>query len=1662
MTILDPLEATNQIEQRYRGYLRSTFRAQDQALADEFDHALGHDFTLTRGPYLEASAPFESGASIDDLVGDGTLSTGFGRLGEAAFPTGRPLYQHQEEAIRKAVRGRNLVVSTGTGSGKTECFLIPIIDALLREQENGTLAEPGVRALLLYPMNALANDQVKRLRTLLADLPELTFGRYVGETKRKPGDAEEYFAARHPGERRLPNELISRQQMQDTPPHILLTNYAMLEYLLLRPEDSTLFDGPTGDHWRFVVLDEAHVYGGAQGTEVAMLLRRVKDRVIQSEPGRLQCFATSATLGGGRHDHPRLVEFARNLFGEPFECEPSPHHDVVIAARRPLGAEDATHEITPAGIEDLQRAFRAGDSAEVAQLAAKHGWPPAPTDGPLAPWLHDLLRTEHHVIRLQRLLSQRSVDLGRAADRVFDRTPSRSALVALVDLCVAARPRPDDAPLLPARYHYFLRSLESGYVCHHPNHPPDQPRLLLSRHTDCPSCRGVDVTSRMFEIGVCRSCRVEYLVGRRDGSKEPVRFEPALPHLGAAEYLLLRPPVDDDEDQSAGDVEGTSWPANVHEMALCTSCGSIGETTACDCAGSFSKVVYLVSTKRGEVLRTCPVCASRAPGEIVMRLVTGTDAPASVIATDLYQATPPSIDPRLRSRVGQGRKLLMFSDSRQDAAFFAAFLDRTYGRAVERRVLYEAVLQLSRDEVPRAEDVLRRAKGLAEEAWLLDPDHSALTNRREVGYWILQELLALDRRQSMEGTGVAEISIAVPRLWEPPRALVHLGLGDEALDLIQLLLDTIRSSGAVIPPEDVDLRDARFEPRNRPIYLHEKGSAPGLLSWLPASEYSTNRRVEIVSKFLDAKELAGDPIEILRGIWRHLTEPNGPWGTALVAETEARHGAVWRLNWERFEFRLVSADHRPGRCASCRRLFWRSAAGRCPGWRCDGMVRPVDDIDLLRGDHYASLFTSLKMQAMEVQEHTAQWTAPHASKVQDEFVDGRVNALSCSTTFELGVDVGEVQAVFLRNMPPSAANYVQRAGRAGRRADSAALVVTFAQRRSHDLTHFDDPSRMVDGAVDPPIINLDNATIVRRHVHSVAFAAFEREQAARGIHHSTVAGFFLPQDGSQPSDLAWIEWMGNHPDGVREALERLVPSTTKNALGITSWDWVDALISEREGEPMFGWLTRAGEQARSEIQRLDDLFEEAREAGQGGLMSRYERIKRTQEERYLLSYLAARNVLPKYGFPVDVVDLNVAGSGDREAAGLDLSRDLRLAIAEYAPGAQVVAAKALWEATGLGTKAGHGLPTYWWGRCSDCGAYRHDLERIETCEMCGSPKVSSTGTVVIPVFGFVGKKAGRPGDTRPPRGARMENFFGSYVDDPGEFHRLSNLAGNVGVSYRVSRQGRINIVNMGPKANGYLICDWCGYGAQPSARGGSKPADHPDARRPGHTCKGTLHRRHLGHEFLTDVVELHIGRTLTNVEALSTLYALIEGAGAISISSGDIDGALHTISNQGAAALVIYDTVPGGAGHAQRICEGLEQVIRAALARVETCANCGPETSCYTCLRSYRNQIHHDELSRGAAIVVLRALVESDPTKRLERDLKLVDDTVRPIMRRLIERGAPSPEIGYELPDGTVVELAWPDVRIGVTVAPHAAPDGWDLRQVEDWSVDELLGSIRA
>ncbi|MDY7104059.1 MAG: DEAD/DEAH box helicase, partial [Actinomycetota bacterium] len=894
---LDPLATTERITEHYLRYLRTTFAPNDPALRRAFEVALRDGIRLTRGPYLEATAPFRPGASVRDLVSEGVLSPELLRLSDDAVPLDRPLHGHQDTAIRKAVAGRrNLVVSTGTGSGKTETFLLPILDHLGREIEAGTIGTPGVRALLLYPMNALANDQVKRLRTLLADYPEITFGRFVGETKERPGDAADDFAARFPGEKRPVNELISRAEMRQTPPHILLTNYAMLEYLLLRPSDSPFFDGLTAGSWRFVVLDEAHVYGGAQGTEMAMLLRRLRDRIARSEPGRMQCFATSATLGSGEEDHPELVRFAGNLFDERFEWEADDagRRDVVTATRRALAAGAGGHALPLAAYHRLRDAYRRGASTvELAAITADAGSAAATPakgeergeDEAPAAYLGRLLTDDARVLRLQAALDVRPVALRDAVELVGDGATAAD-VVALVDLCVAARRRDDDAPLLPARYHFFVRSLEGAFACFHPAHPAEEPALLLARHAHCPACEGAGVRSAMVELATCRRCGAAYAVGephRADERRLATAGERAerLVHLAldvaAAEQV-------DDEDAAALDIDG---PEGTAVVWLGLESGVLHEREP----GTEPTRRALRVDHGGDVLRSCVACGNRTNGEIVRRFLTGQDAPVSVIATDLYQQLPAAQDSALADEVGEGRKLLTFSDSRQDAAFFASYLERTYGRAVERGVLHGALRELDDGDPVMVEDLAARAHKVGERALVLDPEPRARRgNRRAAASWVMSEVLALDRRQSLDGLGLAEISVITPRRYEPPAALVRLGFTPaQAVDLLQLLLETIRLGGAVTAPDDVDLHDDRFAPRNHELGVRLEGSEGGVISWLPTK--GENRRVEIVRKALAAVRSDADPIEVLRGIWRHLTDESSQW-PALAAWQKRRHGRL--------------------------------------------------------------------------------------------------------------------------------------------------------------------------------------------------------------------------------------------------------------------------------------------------------------------------------------------------------------------------------------------------------------------------------------------------------------------------------------------------------------------------------------------------------------------------------------------------------------------------------------------------------------------------------------------------------------------------------------------------------------------------------------------------
>lgn len=1663
---LHPLQTTALIRDSYLRYLKTIYPFQERGLRDQFWRALQTPDLLIKGPLLEASPPFESGRCIQELIDAGVLHHRFRVLCSDVLPLERPLYLHQEQGIEKVVRGeRNVIVATGTGSGKTEMFLIPILDHLLREEEAGTLDQPGVRALLLYPMNALANDQLKRLRRALADSPAITFGRYTGETKETEGEAETAFRDQFPHEPRLDNELISREHMRTAPPHILLTNYAMLEYLLLRPQDCEFFDGETGQHWRFVVLDEAHVYDGASGIEIAMLLRRLKDRVVRSEPGRLRCIATSATLGRGKEDFPAVTDFAAQIFGEPFEWvdDDPARQDVVAATRLPLAAMGAPWgQGAPGLYRELQQALSESETVSqatidtLADVAVQHGVPRSVVEEARREmiegqetanrFLYFLMRGDERLRALQDRLAQAPCFLGDLAPDLFPgREDAADRLIDLVNLAVRAKASPDSLSLLPARYHVFARALEGAFAClneaAHAHVEGDPPRLFLTRHEECPHCE-----SQVVELATCVRCGTAYVVGRlvhsRDGSQRSylrhLTGQPDDPRGEKAYFLLAGQAagLDEDEAVAAGqDLDAIVEEDECEAYALCLTCGAVapatgsgdtGTDTGCDCEPSSPRVILRrLDLQDKPELRRCVSCGARSNTGIVYRFLTGQDAPVSVLATSLYQTLPASPDFEMEGLPGQGRKLLAFADSRQDAAFFAPYLERTYRQVLRRRLILKALLEdpAGREGRLRLQDLVGRLQRQAEEVSLFTQSQSYDKRQQMMNTWLMQELIAWDRRISLEGLGLLKFRLVRPERWHPLQQLLEPPWNlppDEAWQLMALLLDTLRHQGAITFPDNVDPRDEAFAPRNRELFMRVDcaDAKKGIFSWVPAR--GNNRRLDILTRLLartsDLQEQERQTVatETLGGIWQHLADPRSVWRDHLPSENRPRVGVIHRLSHHFWEVvPLVEGDETVEttavetacRCSRCRSISHINVHGICPAYRCDGTLEPVDATapDWMQ-NHYRYLYRFLDPIPLSAEEHTAQWISEEAAKVQERFVQGELNALSCSTTFELGVDVGELQAVLMRNVPPTTANYVQRAGRAGRRTDSAAFALTYAQRRSHDLTHYAHPERIVAGRIRPPVVAVTNEKIARRHTHSVLFAAFFRwARDECGSEFRNVGAFFDPEEPGPTGPELLRSYVEARPSDLQQALYRIVPEDLEDELEITTWGWLPNLWSE-DGD---GILDRAVEEVAGDLALLRQLEAEAIGERNYRQAEHFQRVTRTMRSRNLLGFLGSRNVLPKYGFPTDVVELRTNHLPVDVAGRVELQRDLRIAISEYAPGGEIVAAKHIWVSGGINQRPNRDWPTYNYAVCPQCGRFHRSISRIEgPCTVCGSnlfgwPRLY--GTFIIPEFGFIVGDHPRPsGEARPERIYSSRVYFAEYAtpeDDgvPSEppFEETPGLSSaQAQVWQRYSRYGKLAVVNPGRFNRGFRVCETCGFAEPapdvPTGRSRRAPRIHLNPRT-GKDCRGRVSTYHLGHEFLTDVLELRFeGLLASRVDYelwLSLLYALLEGASeTLGIRRDDLDGTLYRYGAGIAPALVLYDNVPGGAGHVRRIADELGDVSLAAWERVDGC-ECGEETSCYECLRNFRNQPFHDQLARGLARDFLRDLLQAGETRFFPKNL---------------------------------------------------------------------------
>jgi len=344
------------------------------------------------------------------------------------------------------------------------------------------------------------------------------------------------------------------------------------------------------------------------------------------------------------------------------------------------------------------------------------------------------------------------------------------------------------------------------------------------------------------------------------------------------------------------------------------------------------------------------------------------------------------------------------------------------------------------------------------------------------------------------------------------------------------------------------------------------------------------------------------------------------------------------------------------------------------------------------------------------------------------------------------------------------------------------------------------------------------------------------------------------------------------------------------------------------------------------------------------------------------------------------------------AQELELDRDLKVAISEYAPGGEVVAGHRVWTSTGIRRLPGRDPLEFAYAVCPHCGRFHKSIRHEDlpvTCQACGEPvrgRGARSGLFVVPAFGFFSNKDPEMvGRSRPKRLYSSRVFFSEHVADvtDSDFHSFpvgSHGEKRAVLMYRFSRQGKLVVVNSGIVNRGFLICQSCGYAEPAPLRPRRNPRSHQNAF--DKPCNGTLESRHLGHEFLSDVLELRFSADRRhdpeNSLWWSLLYALLQGASEVlGIERDDIDGCLYPYgARELPPAIVLFDNIPGGAGHVRRIGDTIHDVLKETYRLTAHCPSCDVETACYACLKTYDNQFRHHLLRRGPVARFLDELIE--------------------------------------------------------------------------------------
>ena len=1670
-----------------------------QHLASQMNNTLGKERCFLAPPLFEHTFGWESSdITLQDLQGSLLSETLIKTLETAdnyGFPPSTSPYKHQLEAWRTLLdeQPKSTVITSGTGSGKTECFMVPILDDLIREQIKIKQPLIGVRALFLYPLNALINSQQERLDAWTRSFgKDIRFCLYNGKTE------ESNTSKNAKLQQQKPNQQLTRESLRSEPAPILLTNSTMLEYMLVRQVDNPILKiSRQAQSLRWIVLDEAHTYVGSQAAELSLLLRRVV-QAFGRQAQDIRFVATSATIAD-KNAEEKLRGYLADLAGVD-------RNQVVVIGGSRVYPDIESTKIIEYSLNDA-RAIEPDNEVSLSRfqcLSQSH----------IATKLRHAVVTSPTPFDLNDLVGLVSEQLN-----ANDLEAQQREVLGWIDVMTGTKPSTEGPPFLKLRAHLFQRMLSGLWNCVDPNCSAKSHFLkdwgfgnvYVSQRARC-ECK-----APVYELAFCHDCKAPHLLAEKHELADRGELHQCSGYSGDEFTLSYEVAEDDqkDEDQNQNDTNVNSRRQNIVLAGGATASDKY-DTVTLDAEnqqiGSL-QAQKPITIRFAELKHSCcSVCNSSHFGSKLQRSYLG--APfyvANAVPTVLEFCPDPDksdCDGNSPAELpGRGRKLITFTDSRQGTARMAVRMQQEAERSRLRGLVFQilrdkqvaedatsnnmpvgsydqfmeqaknledmgmhsmaADLRLKAQQIKSGCDISAEPYGmnwidLVEELaaskdiyqFILDYNRHvnyALFENRNSGLTMARLLMAREfsrrpkNQNSMETIGLIKVGyqglervVLSPKFWEATlaKSLDQDGQIQESpltlqdwRDFLKVALDFYVRENSYVRM-DTEMRNwlgSKFYPKNLLPPDSKEVESATLRKWPSAKSTAPNRLVKLLEAATGMdRTLSKDRDKLncwLKQAWKDLIE---------IAHILEHKDSGWAIQLDKLTFALPTEAWV---CPVTHRLLDTTLRGITPylpqsrykekeylcrkvklptltDFKPDSSNTPVvsqirklvsanQDVAVLRKDN---LWTDINDRTVEegfyyrTAEHSAQQSSTTLDRYEDLFKIGKINVLNCSTTMEMGVDIGGISAVVMNNVPPHPANYLQRAGRAGRRRESRAIAYTLCKDNPHDQRAFANPKWPFITAIPAPAITLSSSRIIIRHVNSLALSIFLRRQPSSTERTKLNLAWFY---GGEPSVCdAFIAWLSSAPKELKDPVQELIKGT-----GISDWPLINifesglAILKEIRDQ----WVGENRILEEKTSTHKDDAYKKALQL----------ELKRHKEE-YLLRDLAARAFLPGYGFPTNVVSLNTYNiedfkeqkrqqvSGSREDNIFNNkelpSRALNIAIREYAPSAQVVIDGRVYRVAGVSLqwhsqgkrKEVQAFNIAW--RCEKCGAtgftekaYSH-LENIQCTHCKADISRRETKLVLLPSGFTTDFYESTSNDISTQKFIRVARPRVQLVGDQ------TDLSDKRQGYIRHGHEGSVVYHSSGEYDQGYAICMNCGRsesmlhsGEYPKELTNEKPHRPIGGMQGAHKekdCEGNvMHNIHLGYQIKTDVLELFLrnpktGQWLTDspddrVIAITLAVALRDViAYSLGIASTEM-GISYRLdkefdTNQGRSVVQVFDLASGGAGFVTEGAHNISALIEKMVEKLQCPADC--ENVCTHCLAASDSHVEREELDRKATL----------------------------------------------------------------------------------------------